>query len=94
MARIAKGVVNKLREKGVKVGLIRPITLWPFPNRTFTKHLRPKAKYLVVEMSYGQMIDDVKLALNCKCPVEFLGRAGGGVPSEEDIIKKIRSLLK
>ncbi|MCX5709501.1 MAG: 3-methyl-2-oxobutanoate dehydrogenase subunit VorB, partial [Candidatus Omnitrophica bacterium] len=64
MARIAKGAVNRLREKGKKAGLIRPMTLWPFPKKAFTKHLAPKIKYLVVEMSYGQMLEDVLLTVN------------------------------
>lgn len=90
MARVAKGAIKKLRDKGKKVGLIRPISLWPFPKRAFTKHLTPKTKYLVIEMSYGQMLEDVLLAVNGKARVEFLGRAGGGIPTEEEIIKKIR----
>ena len=92
MARIVKSVVNKLRKKGVKVGLIRPITLWPFPNKAFAKHLTPGTKYLTIEMSYGQMVEDVKLVINGKAPVEFLGRSGGGVPSEDEIIKKISDI--
>ena len=94
MARIAKGVVNLLRGKGKKIGLIRPITLWPFPEKVFKKIAgRKKAKILVVEMSYGQMADDVKLALECKLPVEFIGRAGGGIPTEEEIIDKIKQII-
>ncbi|MGA2775175.1 MAG: 3-methyl-2-oxobutanoate dehydrogenase subunit VorB [Candidatus Omnitrophota bacterium] len=94
MARIVKSVVNKLRKGGLKIGLIRPITLWPFPENIF-KRLAVKNKrlaFLVVEMSYGQMLEDVKLAVNGKARVEFLGRSGGGVPGEEEIIKKIKSL--
>ena len=94
MARIAKSAMNRLREKGKKVGMIRPISLWPFPKDIFNKlkNKNSKLKILVVEMSYGQMIEDVKLALDCKAPVEFLGRAGGGIPKEEEIIKKVLSL--
>jgi 2-oxoglutarate ferredoxin oxidoreductase subunit alpha len=92
MARIARGAVNKLRAKGKKIGLIRPVTLWPFPQKAFTKHLTPKTKYLVIEMSYGQMLEDVKLAVNGKAKVEFLGRSGGGIPKEEDIIKSLLRL--
>ncbi|MCM8757551.1 MAG: 3-methyl-2-oxobutanoate dehydrogenase subunit VorB [Candidatus Omnitrophica bacterium] len=88
MARIAKGVVRKLREKGKKIGLIRPITLWPFPQKAFLKN--PKARYLVLEMSYGQMVEDVKLALEGDKNVEFLGRAGGGIPTEEEIIRRVK----
>ncbi len=108
MARIAKSALNKLRKKGKKVGLIRPIALWPFPQKAFTpleiprhktgkaksltgftQYRRPNTKYLVIEMSYGQMLEDVKLTINGKAKVEFLGRAGGGIPTEEDIIKKV-----
>lgn len=92
MARIAKGAVVKLREKGKKIGLIRPISLWPFPKKAFSYKMSTSAKYLVTEMSYGQMLEDVKLALNGKAEVEFLGRSGGGIPTEEEIIKKINSL--
>jgi len=92
MARIAKSVVTGLRAKGKKIGLIRPISLWPFPEKIFqqTALKNKKAKVLVVEMSYGQMLEDVKLALNCKLPVEFFGRSGGGIPTEEEIIKQIK----
>ncbi|MFZ2602694.1 MAG: transketolase C-terminal domain-containing protein, partial [Candidatus Omnitrophota bacterium] len=95
MARIAKSVVNNLREKGIKAGLIRPITLWPFPQNLFQQiaNSRKKTKFLVVEMSYGQMIEDVKLALNVKSKVEFFGRSGGGIPTEEEIINKIKNLI-
>jgi 2-oxoglutarate ferredoxin oxidoreductase subunit alpha len=93
MARIAKSVVKRLRDKGKKVGLIRPITLWPFPQKAFTKHLKPNTKYLVIEMSYGQMLEDVKLSVEGKAKVEFLGRAGGGMPTEEAIVNKLNRLV-
>ncbi|MDP1853307.1 MAG: 3-methyl-2-oxobutanoate dehydrogenase subunit VorB [Candidatus Omnitrophota bacterium] len=93
MARIAKGAIKTLKAKNIKVGLIRPITLWPFPETQITqilKHRLGRVKYfLVVEMSYGQMVEDVRLAVNGKAKVEFLGRAGGGVPTEEEIIKRL-----
>lgn len=94
MARIAKSAVKRLREKNIKVGLIRPVTLWPFPDKIFKQLSKGKKriKILVIEMSYGQMIEDVKLGVNCKFPVEFLGRAGGGMPTEEDIVRKVKSL--
>jgi 2-oxoglutarate ferredoxin oxidoreductase subunit alpha len=71
------------------------VTLWPFPEKIFASLVqkKKKLKILTVEMSYGQMIEDVKLAVSCKFPVEFLGRAGGGIPTEEDIIGKIRRLM-
>ncbi|MDD4894417.1 MAG: 3-methyl-2-oxobutanoate dehydrogenase subunit beta, partial [Candidatus Omnitrophica bacterium] len=93
MARIAKGAVNTLRKKSKKIGLIRPVSLWPFPDKAFVLRAKPGVKYLVIEMSYGQMLEDVKLAVNGKAKVEFLGRAGGGVPTEEDIIKKVSGMF-
>lgn len=92
MARIAKAAMNRLRDKGKKVGLIRPITLWPFPEKIFSQITKPqshKVKFLVVEMSYGQMVEDVKLSVCGKSKVEFLGRSGGGVPTEEEIAKAV-----
>jgi 2-oxoglutarate ferredoxin oxidoreductase subunit alpha len=93
MARIAKSVVRQFRQKNKKVGLIRPISLWPFPVKAFARPGRGKVKYLVLEMSYGQMVEDVRLAVNCAVPVEFLGRSGGGIPSEEEITNKINRLM-
>lgn len=94
MARIAKSAMRRLREKGKKLGLIRPITLWPFPRKAFTYNLSPKTCYLVIEMSYGQMLEDVKLTVAGKARVEFLGRAGGGMPTEEEIIKRLLRLYR
>jgi len=95
MARIASSAVRALRERGKKAGLIRPITLWPFPEKIFRKlaEKRNKPKLLVAEMSYGQMLEDVKLSVDCRLAVEFIGRAGGGIPTEEEIIKKAVNLL-
>ncbi|MFA5156461.1 MAG: 3-methyl-2-oxobutanoate dehydrogenase subunit VorB [Candidatus Omnitrophota bacterium] len=95
MARIAAGAVEALRKKGKKAGLLRPMTLWPFPDKIFKRLAagRKRISLLTVEMSYGQMVEDVRLAVGCKLPVEFLGRAGGGIPSEEEIIKKAIRLL-
>ena len=92
MARVIKSVVRQLRQKNKKVGFIRPISLWPFPVNAFAKLAKAKVKYLVVEMSYGQMVEDVKLAVNCAVPVGFFGRAGGGMPTEEEIIGAIKKL--
>lgn len=93
MARIAKSAVSSLRAKGKKIGLLRPISLWPFPVNAFPKHLKLNTKYLAIEMSYGQMLEDVKLTVNGKHHVEFLGRAGGGMPTEEEIIKRIYKIV-
>ncbi len=89
VARIAKSAVNMLRAKGVKAGLIRPITLFPFPNATFKAAAEKECvkKFICVELSVGQMIEDVKLATECRKPVEFFGRNGGNVMSPEDIVE-------
>ena len=94
MARIAKSAVKFLRSKGKKAGLIRPITLWPFPTDIFKELSRKRKRltFLAVEMSYGQMIEDVRLALEGKARVEFFGRSGGGIPTGEGIIKKCMRL--
>ncbi|MFH1247662.1 MAG: 3-methyl-2-oxobutanoate dehydrogenase subunit VorB [Candidatus Omnitrophota bacterium] len=94
MARIAKQALLNLRDKKLKAGFIRPITLWPFPKEIFGQVVRknPKVKFLVLEMSYGQMVEDVKLAVNGRAVVEFLGRSGGGILSEDEIIKYAKSI--
>lgn len=92
VSRICKAVVNRLREKKMKVGLIRPITLWPFPEEIIKKTARRAKRILVVEMSSGQMLEDVKLVVEGACPVDFYGRMGGGIPTEEEIEGKLISL--
>ena len=84
--------IESMRKEGYKVGLIRPKTLWPYPNEAFKKI--PNAKnLLVVEMSLGQMIDDVKLACECKLPVHFYGRSGGMIPVPSDIAQKAKEIM-
>lgn len=86
-SRIVKNTVEALREQGIKAGLIRPMTIWPFPNKAFNEI--PAAKnLLVVEMSTGQMIDDVKIANEGRLPVDFYGRTGGMIPTPGDIMEK------
>lgn len=92
-ARIAKGAVRQARKKGLSVGLIRPITLWPFPKEVFAKAAETVEQMLVVEMSQGQFIEDVQLAVNGTCPVDFLGKGGGWYPNEEIILEKLESML-
>ncbi|MCQ2603049.1 MAG: 3-methyl-2-oxobutanoate dehydrogenase subunit VorB, partial [Clostridia bacterium] len=89
VARIAKSAVDMLREKGVKAGLIRPITLYPFPKDAFKKAVDNSSvkKFLAVELSMGQYIEDVKLIVEGKKPVEFFGRSGGNVMAPEDIVE-------
>lgn len=91
VGRIAKSSVKLLREKGIKAGLIRPITLYPFPDEVYSKVANNGIckKMLCVELSMGQMIEDVKLSVNGKVPVEFYGRVGGNVMTAEDIVKRV-----
>jgi len=93
VSRTAKSLMYKMREEGKKIGLIRPISLWPFPERIFAQ-AAPKLKgILAVEMSAGQMVEDVRLAVNGQCKVEFYGRTGGGIPTEEEIQEKLINML-
>lgn len=93
VARIAKDAVLEARKKGIKAGLVRPITLWPFPNKIFAKLVCNVKKFLVVEMSMGQMVDDVRLAINGASEVHFHGRTGTAIPSPEEIVKEIRKII-
>lgn len=77
---------------GIKAGLVRPITLWPFPTDAINKAAESAKVMLAVEMSMGQMVDDVKLAINCKRPVEFFGRTGGVIPTPNEVLDQIKKL--
>ncbi len=91
-ARIAKTAIAALRAEGIKVGLIRPITLWPFPTKNFSDIATKVKGILTVEMSMGQMVEDVRLAANGKCPVEFFGRTGGVVPTPDEIANALKKM--
>jgi 2-oxoglutarate ferredoxin oxidoreductase subunit alpha len=91
-ARVAKAAMQQARSQGIKAGFIRPITLWPFPEKIIAGAAKSGRKFLTVEMNLGQMVEDVRLAVNGKCPVEFLGRPGGGVVSQEEVLEKMRTL--
>ena len=91
-ARVSKSAVNSAREKGIKVGLLRPITLWPFPTDGINALTKTAKQLLTVEMSMGQMVDDVKLAVNGKIPVSFFGHTGGIIPTPAEILDQIISL--
>ncbi len=95
-SRICKSVVEIAAKKGIKVGLIRPITVWPFPVEAFeTAAQSDKVKaFLAVEMSMGQMVEDVRLAVNGKKPVYFTGRTGGMVPTPNEILAKLESIME
>lgn len=89
--RIAQTAVRHARAEGLKVGLLRPISLFPFPSARLAELAGHARKLLVVEMNSGQMLDDVRLAVNGRAPVEFYGRMGGVVPFPEDVLEHIRA---
>lgn len=93
-ARIAKTAIRTAGEMGIKAGLIRPITLWPFPKQPLIEAAKTAKAFLTVEMSMGQMVDDVRLAIECKKPVHFCGRTGGMVPTPEQVLEKIVEISK
>ncbi len=93
-ARIAKGAIKRLRETGAKVGLIRPITLWPFPSSAIRGYSGKVSKFLVFEMSTGQMVEDVELALGNTAAIHFYGRPGGVVPTPAEFAKVIMLQFK
>ncbi|MGN0643131.1 MAG: 3-methyl-2-oxobutanoate dehydrogenase subunit VorB [Huintestinicola sp.] len=93
-ARIVKSAVNAARAEGIKVGLIRPITLWPFPEKVYAKEAEHAKAFLDVEMSMGQMVDDVKLAINCSRPVKFFGHTGGIIPKPAEVLEQIKIIAK
>lgn len=88
-ARIAKAAVEKLRERGVAAGLLRPITLYPFPVSPLQRLARHAHLFVAVELSTGQMVDDVRLALEGRRRVEFFGRCGGNAPTAEEIVEYV-----
>ena len=93
--RMSKDLVSSMRAEGKKVGHIRPITLWPFPYKAFEKIPSSVKSILVVEMNYGQMVDDVRLAVNGRVPVHFLGKTGGDIPmcTLAEMTAEVRKLL-
>ncbi|MBE0649755.1 MAG: 3-methyl-2-oxobutanoate dehydrogenase subunit VorB [Bacteroidales bacterium] len=93
-ARISQKALQLLRAKGIKVGLLRPITLWPYPTKKIQELVKQGVKgFLSVEMSAGQMVEDVKLAVNGKVKVEFFGRVGGIIPSPEEVVDALEHKL-
>ena len=92
-ARIVRAAIKTARKNGLKVGLIRPITLWPFPSDVVSSAAANVKAMLCVEMSMGQMVEDVRLAANGQCPVHFFGRTGGVVPTPAEILAEIEKLM-
>jgi len=92
-ARVSHGALQIARAKGMKVGLFRPITLWPFPYARLRELAQKGKKFLCVEMSMGQMVEDVRLAIEGKAPVYFYGRCGGNIPSQEEVFAEVKRLM-
>ncbi len=92
VARVLKAAVEQAREEGLAVGLLRPITLYPFPSVELRRLSRRALAFVVVELSTGQMLDDVRLALEGRRPVDFYGRAGGNVPAAEEVLAFVRRI--
>jgi len=88
-SRVLRTVVDRARTEGVRAGLFRPITLWPFPAEALRRAARRAHMVLVVEMSTGQMVEDVRLSLDGRVNVEFYGRAGGNVPLADEVCKEL-----
>ena len=91
-ARVAKNAIVEARKKGIKVGMVRPITIWPFPKKAMAKAADHCVSFLSVELNMGQMIDDIRLAIECRRPVSLCNRTGGLIPSPGEVLAKIEEL--
>jgi len=92
-SRVCRGAIDDARALGLKVGMLRPITLWPFPTRQLRQLAGRAKQLLVVEMSMGQMVNDVRLAVDCAAEVHFYGRTGGMVPTPQEVLTKMQEIL-
>lgn len=92
-ARIAQKAMEEARAEGIKVGLLRPITLWPFPSKAIAERSRQVKGILTVELNAGQMVEDVRLAVECKVPVEYFGRLGGIVPDPDEVVTALKEKI-
>ncbi len=93
-SRVSKNAIDEARRQGIKVGMIRPITLWPFPVAPFRRAAQTVKHFLSVELSMGQMIEDVRLATECRAPVTLCNRVGGMIPSPEQVLSAILEIAK
>lgn len=91
-ARIARTAVRHAREEGIRAGLVRPVSVWPFPVHALEATMGKARAYLSVEMNMGQMVDDVRLAVHDAAPVEFYGRTGGVVPTPAEVVQRLRDI--
>ncbi|MGD9547090.1 MAG: 3-methyl-2-oxobutanoate dehydrogenase subunit VorB [Candidatus Krumholzibacteriia bacterium] len=94
VSRIVYSSIDAAREEGMKIGLLRPITLWPFPSAPIAAHAARGATFLAVELSTGQMVEDVQLAVAGRTPVHFYGRCGGMVPKGQDLLAEYRKIME
>ena len=92
-ARICQKTIELLRAEGIKVGLLRPITLYPFPTEAIARFAKQVKGILSVELNAGQMVEDVRLAVNGVTPVEFYGRQGGMTPTPDEVVKALKTKL-
>jgi 2-oxoglutarate ferredoxin oxidoreductase subunit alpha len=93
-SRISKNAIMEARKRGIKVGMIRPITLFPFPKEVLKKASNQVKAFLSVELNMGQMVDDVKLAIDCSKPVYFYGRTGGVIMTPDEIVSSLEKIQK
>lgn len=93
-SRVVESAVKTLRDEGYKVGVIRPITLWPFPEKAYQKAAKNAKAFLSVEMSMGQMVEDIKIAVEGKAPVYFYGRTGGIIPTPAEIAEEVKKIAE
>ncbi len=93
-SRVGRSAVNQARREGIKAGMIRPITLWPFPKKAFRKAASHAKTMISVELNMGQMIEDVMLATECRIPVQLCNRSGGMIPSPEQVLASIKAAAK
>ncbi len=94
VSRIVYSTVDEARKQGLKVGLLRPISLWPFPTDAIARLTDTASMFLAVELSTGQMVEDVKLAVNGKVPVHFYGRCGGMVPGSQELVAEYTKIME
>jgi len=92
-ARVCQKAVELAREQGIKVGLLRPITLFPYPSKQINKLAGRVRLFLTVEMSAGQMVEDVRLAVNGKVPVHYYGRMGGMIPTPDEVVENLKKII-
>ncbi len=93
-ARVSQNAIDEARERGIKVGMIRPITVWPFPKDALLKAADKCKAFVSVELNMGQMIEDIELSIRCKRPVLLSNRSGGMIPTTEDVVAKIEEAAK